>query len=51
MPNAAQSGSLAILVGSRDSRGGSISRAREFDSFLGFSKLQKLRYKKSEKYP
>ena len=49
MPNAAHCGSLAILAGSRNFRGGSISRAREFDSFLGFSKLQKLRYKKSEK--
>ncbi len=40
MPNAAHCGSLAILASSRDFRGGSISRAREFDSFLGFSKLQ-----------
>ena len=51
MPNAAHCGSLAILASSRDFRGGSISRAREFDRFLGFSKLQKLEYKKSEKYP
>ena len=36
MPNAAHCGSLAILADSRDLRGGSISRAREFDSFWDF---------------
>ena len=40
IPNAAHCGSLAILASSRDFRGGSISRAREFDSSLGFAKLQ-----------
>ena len=50
MPNAAPCGSLVILASSRDFRGGSISRAREFDSFLGFFKSQKLSYKKSKKY-
>ena len=45
MPNAARCRSLAILASSRDFRGVSISRAREFDRFQGFSELQKLRYK------